>query len=205
MPPRSRSQNGQAKRRRPEKTEEREKPADYWSKLSLPPPPANSSSRPAGYRKAGAKVRSPDISRRWSLKVDRPGYFPQKKRCRQNVISLVFECSLTSDRPDGWGGLTTNDNQALGNPVGIGDGCATVTGYKFSSPLAARLGRREQGCKARSQDTGLVILVGLCRSDHSGDGSTSHFSVKEKDETSLLILGRQRAVIGPSFAAFDGV
>ena len=53
-------------------------------------------------------------------------------------------------------------NQTSGNPVKIGDGCATVTDYKL--PLAtvplkrAEAGRRERGY-ARSQDIGLVVLV----------------------------------------------
>jgi len=52
-------------------------------------------------------------------------------------------------------------NQMSGNPVRIGDGCATVTGYKLPKPLAViRPGRRERG-KARSQDTGLNALVRL--------------------------------------------
>jgi len=57
-----------------------------------------------------------------------------------------------------------NRNQMSGNPVKIGDGCATVTGYRLPKPLAViRPGRRERG-KARSQDTGLNALV---RSDES--------------------------------------
>src|SRR5678810_1288178 len=47
-----------------------------------------------------------------------------------------------------------------GNPVRIGDGCATVTGYKLPEPLVhhSEPGRREQGY-APSQDTGLIALV----------------------------------------------
>ena len=70
-------------------------------------------------------------------------------------------------------------NQMSGNPVRIGDGCATVTGYKLPMPLVYRRpGRRERG-QARSQDTGLVVLVVAPR--HCG----ANFSVKEKDEASL--------------------
>ena len=37
-------------------------------------------------------------------------------------------------------------NPMSGNPVKIGDGCATVTGYKLPMPLIAiRSGRRERG------------------------------------------------------------
>lgn len=45
-----------------------------------------------------------------------------------------------------------------GNPVKFGDGCATVTGYKLPQPL---MQNREGGSEvqARSQDTGLVVLV----------------------------------------------
>ena len=50
-------------------------------------------------------------------------------------------------------------SQASGNPVRIGDGCATVTGYKLPQPLI-RLDR-EGGSEveARSQDTGRIALV----------------------------------------------
>ena len=47
-----------------------------------------------------------------------------------------------------------------GNPVKIGDGCATVTGYKFPVPLIARaIGKAGRRFEARSQDTGLIMLV----------------------------------------------
>jgi hypothetical protein len=43
--------------------------------------------------------------------------------------------------------------------VRIGDGCATVTGYKLPKPLVPPgPGRRERG-QAPSQDIGLVVLV----------------------------------------------
>jgi hypothetical protein len=49
-----------------------------------------------------------------------------------------------------------------GNPVKIGDGCATVTGYKLPSPLIRRIGKAGARLEARSQDTGLVVLVRVC-------------------------------------------
>ena len=77
-----------------------------------------------------------------------------------------------------------------GNPVKFRDGCATVTGYKSSHATNALLsgsvlGRRRQGMKPESQDTGLpgarrklsqhVFIPVLKR---------LNFSVKEKDEAS---------------------
>jgi hypothetical protein len=42
-------------------------------------------------------------------------------------------------------------NQMSGNPVKIGDGCATVTGYKLPKPLIANgSGRRERGSSPKS-------------------------------------------------------
>ena len=42
-------------------------------------------------------------------------------------------------------------NQMSGNPVKIGDGCATVTGYKLPQPLVIiRPGRRERGLSPKS-------------------------------------------------------
>ena len=51
--------------------------------------------------------------------------------------------------------------QASGNPVKIGDGCATVTGYKLPRPLVPQSGTGKAGVRfqARSQDTGLAVLV----------------------------------------------
>jgi len=68
-----------------------------------------------------------------------------------------------------------------GNPVEIGDGCATVTGYKLPQPLAPLSGAGKAGVRveARSQDTGLVVLVRLVPPCGKG-----HFSVQEKDEAS---------------------
>ena len=53
-----------------------------------------------------------------------------------------------------------NCNQMSGNPVRIGDGCATVTGYEFPQPLVSKDREGGNKVKARSQDTGLVVLVG---------------------------------------------
>jgi len=65
-----------------------------------------------------------------------------------------------------------------GNPVKIGGGCATVTGYKLPYPLVRTKAGREGGARheARSQDTGGIVLVSLAQA--------GHFSAKEKDETS---------------------
>ena len=52
-----------------------------------------------------------------------------------------------------------------GNPVRIGGGCATVTGYKLSKPLAAEkaVGKERARLDAWSQDIGLVVLVVIPR------------------------------------------
>ena len=47
-----------------------------------------------------------------------------------------------------------------GNPVRIGDGCATVTGYKLPQPLVSgKTGKAGARFQARSQDIGLAVLV----------------------------------------------
>jgi hypothetical protein len=50
--------------------------------------------------------------------------------------------------------------QLSGNPVRIGDGCATVTGYKLPQPLVSvETGKAGARFQARSQDIGLAVLV----------------------------------------------
>jgi len=51
-------------------------------------------------------------------------------------------------------------SQMSGNPVKIGDGCATVTGNKLPKPLVSSEARKA-GVRllARSQDIGLAVLV----------------------------------------------
>ena len=80
-----------------------------------------------------------------------------------------------------------NHRQASGNPVRVGDGCATVTGYKLPEPLASveagKVGARFQ---ARSQDIGLAMLVMAVRAGSAvrWPVRVADFSVKEKDEAS---------------------
>ena len=77
--------------------------------------------------------------------------------------------------------------QTSGNPVRIGDGCATVTGYKLPEPLVSpETGKAGARFQARSQDIGLAVLVAALK---PGTGRTpvllrANFSVKEKDEAS---------------------
>jgi len=52
--------------------------------------------------------------------------------------------------------------QMSGNPVRIGDGYATVTGYKLPRPLVHQTGKAGVRFQARSQDTGLAVLVVVC-------------------------------------------
>jgi len=63
--------------------------------------------------------------------------------------------------------------------VEIGDGCATVTGYKLPKPLfASASGKAGARFEAPSQDTGLAVLVVVI-------DLMTNFSVTEKDEASL--------------------
>ena len=70
--------------------------------------------------------------------------------------------------------------QTSGNPVKIGDGCATVTGYKLPQPLVlpCKAGKAGARFQAPSQDIGLAVLVVAA--------PAANFSVKEKDEASLF-------------------
>jgi hypothetical protein len=62
----------------------------------------------------------------------------------------------------GWTVVHHVHSQASGNPVRIGDGCATVTGYKLPKPLVHQAGKAGARFQARSQDTGLAVLVVVC-------------------------------------------
>src|SRR5215213_8011991 len=85
--------------------------------------------------------------------------------------------------PNGPGGPCYH-SQTSGNPVRIGDGCATVSGYKLPTPLVslAKLGRRERG-QAPSQDIGLAVLVMIPLG--------INFSVKRRMRPACLVDARQ--------------
>jgi hypothetical protein len=97
------------------------------------------------------------------------------------------------EMPHGCSSSVKDCGQMSGNPVRIGDGCATVTGYElprtlqgvrrmplgYAKPVGTWEGGSEVG--ARSQDIGLVVLV---RSAPSEGGRLNNFSDKEKDEAS---------------------
>jgi hypothetical protein len=71
--------------------------------------------------------------------------------------------------------------------VRIGDGCATVTGYKLPQPLVSgKTGKAGARFQARSQDIGLAVLVVAFIAIQAGRLSyaEANFSVKEKDEAS---------------------
>jgi hypothetical protein len=71
--------------------------------------------------------------------------------------------------------------------VRIGDGCATVTGYKLPRPLvSSETGKAGVRFQARSQDIGLAVLVTaiMVRQAVCLLRSGANFSVKEKDEAS---------------------
>jgi hypothetical protein len=59
--------------------------------------------------------------------------------------------------------------QTSGNPVKIGDGCATVTGYKLPKPLVSpETGKAGARFQARSQDIGLAVLVMALHAGQAG-------------------------------------
>ncbi len=66
-----------------------------------------------------------------------------------------------------------------GNPAKIGDGCATVTGYKRPTPLVPRNGTGKAGKRSETRKSGHQLC--LCSSGRKVSG---HFSAKEKDEAS---------------------
>ena len=69
----------------------------------------------------------------------------------------------------------------------VGDGCATVTGYKLPQPLVSlRTGKAGARFQARSQDIGLAMLVMAFKAGQAKWLSCvgADFSVKEKDEAS---------------------
>jgi hypothetical protein len=74
-------------------------------------------------------------------------------------------------------------SQMSGNPVRIGDGYATVTGYKLPWPLVTD---REGGSevKAPSQDIDLIVLVAV-------PPCGINFSVKRRMRPALSICFRQ--------------
>ena len=71
----------------------------------------------------------------------------------------------------------------------IGDGCATVTGYKLPQPLvSSETGKAGVRFQARSQDIDLAVLVTALSARQATSCllcSEANFSVKEKDEASL--------------------
>jgi len=70
-------------------------------------------------------------------------------------------------------------SQMPGNPARIGDGCATVTGYKLPQPLVTS---REGGSEVGDLKSG--YRFGCARRGRSF--WAANFSVQEKDEASFL-------------------
>ena len=69
----------------------------------------------------------------------------------------------------------------------IGDGCATVMGYKLPKPLvSSEIGKAGVRFQARSQDIGLAVLVMALQTGQARCLCCfgANFSVKEKDEAS---------------------
>ena len=70
----------------------------------------------------------------------------------------------------------------------IGDGCATVTGYKLPTPLISpEIGKAGARFQARSQDIGSAVLVPAHWKERQIEPVLlrgANFSVKEKDEAS---------------------
>src|SRR5207249_7740683 len=81
--------------------------------------------------------------------------------------AVTGECSL---KKDGHVRLLS-PQPMLGNPVRIGDGCATVTGYKLPQPLVPRERDREGGSEVGSPKSG--YRFGCARRGSAGAGPTS--------------------------------
>lgn len=79
----------------------------------------------------------------------------------------------------------------------IGNGCATVTGYRPPRTTGTQvLGKAGARFDTRSQNNGLIVLVSRC-------GHAADFSAKEKDEASPTNRFRRSLVI-PSFPNLSG-
>src|SRR5438094_7358442 len=102
-------------------------------------------------------------NRNGNLKQKFPGTFDLSELslgCKQKVF---FESDGLS--------VHLHHGQASGNPVRIGDGCATVTGYKLPQPLVSRLRDREGGSEVGSPKSGYRFVC--ARRGPAGAGPTS--------------------------------
>jgi hypothetical protein len=92
----------------------------------------------------------------------------------------------------------SSHSQASGNPVKIGDGCATVTGYRLPRPLVPKeTGKAGARSYARSQDIGLGVLVVVPLSG-------INFSVKRRMRPALGVCA-QRDSMDAFILRFVGV
>jgi hypothetical protein len=84
-------------------------------------------------------------------------------------------------------GSAFHHSQASGNPVKIGDGCATVTGYELPWPLAHQAGKAGARSKPEVRISAPVVLVLVLQGVMAAclTRKRANFSVKEKDEASL--------------------
>lgn len=95
-------------------------------------------------------------------------------------------------------------SQVSGNPVRIGDGYATVTGYKLPQPLVPQIGTGKAGARFRPE---VRISPWLCsswsyevRRQRCRRSRAANFSVKEKDEASparVCALGSAECLHSP--------
>jgi len=95
-------------------------------------------------------------------------------------------------------------NLVSGNPVRVGDGCATVTGYKLPLPLILD---REGGSEDKPQ---VRISARLCSSAPFAElviafQQTANFSDKEKDEASQPRVCAAWTRWMPSFSDLPGL
>ena len=89
-------------------------------------------------------------------------------------------------------------SQASGNPVRIGDGCATVTGYKLPQPLVSlETGKAGARFQARSQDIGLAVLVMAVR---AGQAWTPVRPQRPTSPSKRRMRPARRASARPGFA-----
>lgn len=83
------------------------------------------------------------------------------KKIPENFLAIAFPRRNNKVFFETGGRCPPRRSQMTGNAVKIGDGCATVTDYKFPQPLTGLHAGREGGneVQVRSQDTGLAVLV----------------------------------------------
>ena len=107
---------------------------------------------------------------RYVGEVRRLRTFDDRFCVRYCKLALEFRTSGFGFRASGLPvGVHSSHRQVSGNPVRIGDGYATVTGYRLPGPLV----RKQPGRRERGQMPEVRISAWLCSSWSRSAGSTS--------------------------------